>query len=370
MTPDDMLKNIPLFAALSDADIRTLSGISRERTFSPGEAIVREGDRTTEIYVVLGGRARAYSPDAAGNPIVFNTFSVGDYFGEMSFIDGEPRSATVEAVWPTRTLAIRREALEAVIRANPDASLRMMRRLSGKLRKATRQIEDLAVIVGAEYLDNAHLDTIRRLVTAAEYKDRNTGDHIDRISAYSARIAAACGLDVREVEKIRLASPMHDIGKIGIPEGILAKPGPLTPEEFEVVKTHPLIGARILANPGSDLLECARRIALCHHERHDGLGYPHGAAGDAIPLAARIVGIADVFDALTSERPYKAPYPPKMAVDMIREDRGRRFDPDLTDRFMDAAGDLTRIRHNHSDGPPPAEEDVILSERDRKDPGK
>ncbi len=365
MTPDGMLKNIPLFTALSEGELKALAAISEERTFSPGDAIVREGDLTTEIYVMLHGRARAFCADADGIAIVYNTFGVGDYFGEMSFIDGEPRSATVAAVWPTRVLAVRREGLETIMRTHPDTSLRMMRRLSAKLRKATRQIEDLAALIGAGTLRNVHLDTIRRLATAAEYKDRITGDHIDRIGAYSARIATACGLGAREVEQIRLASPMHDIGKIGIPEEILAKPGPLTEEEFEIIKTHTTIGGRILANPGSDLLECARQIALYHHERHDGHGYPRGAAGDAIPFPARIVGIADIYDALTSARPYKAAYPPGTAVEMIRKGRGRQFAPDLIDGFVDVAGDLARIWS----GPASGEGDAPLSERDRCDCG-
>jgi len=183
-------------------------------------------------------------------------------------------------------------------------------------------------------LQQAHRETIHRLVIASEYRDEDTGDHIVRMAAYSALIAAEIGLPGQEVEQIRMAAPMHDVGKIGIPDGILLKPGKLTREEFETIKGHTLIGARILAGSRSDLLCLAKDIALNHHEKWNGEGYPAGLAGEDIPLAGRIVAVADVFDALTSKRPYKEPFSVEKAVGIMRDEGGAHFDPALLDVFL------------------------------------
>ncbi len=184
-------------------------------------------------------------------------------------------------------------------------------------------------------LEEAYLDTIYRLSLAAEFKDEDTGDHILRMSHYSGLLAEMHGLPAKAVKRIRYAAPMHDIGKIGIPDGILGKPGKLSAEEFEVIKTHTTIGARLLSNSNSDIIQTAHDIALCHHEKWNGSGYPHGIRGADIPIEARIVALADVFDALTSKRPYKEPFSIEKSVDIIRNDRGSHFDPDITDLFLD-----------------------------------
>lgn len=180
----------------------------------------------------------------------------------------------------------------------------------------------------------AHLETLRRLSQAAEYKDEDTARHIDRMSRYSALLAEKLGLDAEEVELVLHASPMHDIGKIGIPDSILLKPGPLTPAEWEVMKTHAMIGAKILDSPSSRYLEAGRIIALSHHEKWDGSGYPRGLAGEDIPLHGRICAVADVFDALTTRRPYKQAYSNDRALEILREGRGSHFDPRLFDLFL------------------------------------
>ncbi len=212
-------------------------------------------------------------------------------------------------------------------------------------------------------LQEAYLDTIHRLVIAA--KDEDTGDHIVRMSRYSALIAEKLGLPSRKVQDIRYAAPMHDVGKIGIPDSILMKPGKLTEKEFEIIKTHTTIGAKILADSKAEILKLARQIAISHHEKWNGKGYPQGLSGDKIPIAGRIVGLADVFDALTSKRPYKVPYPVEIACDIIRKERGQHFDPDVTDVFLENIDEFLAIKEEVSSLEDMPLTDFFWSERDQ-----
>jgi cyclic di-GMP phosphodiesterase len=180
----------------------------------------------------------------------------------------------------------------------------------------------------------AHLDTVRRLVLAAEYRDSDTAAHIERIGRYSGMLAEMQGLDAAEVRMIGLAAPMHDVGKIGIPDYILLKRGPLDASEWQVMRTHPTIGAHILEGSPSEIVQAGRVIALGHHEHWDGGGYPNGVSGTAIPLHARICAVADVFDALTTDRPYRARLPFAEVFDLMEADRGRQFDPAVVDVFL------------------------------------
>lgn len=186
-----------------------------------------------------------------------------------------------------------------------------------------------------EELHEAYLDSIHRLSIAAEYKDDDTAMHIQRMSRYSAIIAAGLGLSPAEVEQIRYAAPMHDIGKIGIPDAILLKPGKLTPEEFKIMQKHTLYGAKILENAKSDVLRLSEVIALNHHEKWDGTGYPRGVKAAAIPLSARIVALADVFDALTQKRCYKPAFPVDQSLSIIKQGSGTHFDPKVLQSFLD-----------------------------------
>ena len=214
-------------------------------------------------------------------------------------------------------------------------------------------------------LQEAYLDTIHGLVLAAEYKDEDTGDHIVRMSRYSALMAEKLGMRDKDVQNIRYASPMHDVGKIGIPDSILMKPGKLTDEEFDIMKTHTTIGAKILADSKAEILKLARQIAISHHEKWNGKGYPQGLSGDKIPIAGRIVGLADVFDALTSKRPYKVPYPVEIACDIIRKERGEHFDPDVADVFLENIDEFLAIKEEVSSVEDMPLTDFFWSERDQ-----
>ena len=216
-----------------------------------------------------------------------------------------------------------------------------------------------------EELKQAYLDSIHRLVMASEFKDEDTGDHIIRIGEYASLMAAKLGQEDTYIETIGYAAPMHDVGKIGIPDKILLKPGKLDTEEFNIMKRHTLIGAKLLSASKSRILQMAEEIALTHHEKFNGKGYPHGISGDKIPLSGRIVAIADTFDALTSKRPYKKPYPPEMVFDIIRRERGRHFDPALTDLFLQDFDTFMTIRGDLGGVREITLEDFCLSERDQ-----
>jgi putative two-component system response regulator len=214
-------------------------------------------------------------------------------------------------------------------------------------------------------LRGSYLETIYRLVLAAEYRDEDTGDHIVRMSRYCALIAEKLGLSPDEVQNILYATPMHDIGKIGIPDKILMKPGKLTDEEFEIMKNHTIIGAKILANSKAKILQVAQQIAISHHERWNGRGYPRGLSGAKIPLAARIASLADVFDALTSRRPYKEPYPVERAFHIIKGERGEHFDPDIVDVFLQNMDEILKIKTEVGSAEDTSLSDFVYSERDR-----
>ncbi len=198
-------------------------------------------------------------------------------------------------------------------------------------------------------LHETRLEIIRRLGLAAEYKDNETGLHIIRISKMCQTLAKAAGMSDREVETLLNASPMHDIGKIGIPDRILLKPGRLDPHEREIMKTHTTIGARMLGDHPSLLLRIAKEVAHCHHERWDGTGYPDGLRGEDIPLSGRICAIADVFDALTSNRPYKKAWSLEDAVAEINRGKASQFDPGLVDLFNDALDEFIAIKEEYQE---------------------
>ncbi len=194
--------------------------------------------------------------------------------------------------------------------------------MEGKVQGRTRNLEE------------AQLETLQRLALAAEYRDDDTGLHTRRVGDMAARLALALGLPAERAELLHRAAPLHDVGKIGISDTILLKPGKLTPEEFDTMKTHTTIGTGILAGSSSPWLQLAETIALTHHERWAGGGYPQGLTGEAIPIEGRIVAIVDVFDALTNERPYKKAWPIEDALAELQKQSGVQFDPCCIEAFF------------------------------------
>lgn len=197
-------------------------------------------------------------------------------------------------------------------------------------------------------LQDTRLQVVHRLGRAAEYRDEDTGDHILRMSHMSRLLAHTIGWTDADCDLMLHASPMHDVGKIGIPDAILLKPGKFEPAEWEIMKTHATIGANLLDGDDSSLMRMAHAIAIGHHEKWDGSGYPNGLVGAAIPQSARIVALADVFDALTSQRPYKKAWPIEDAVTLIKEGSGSQFDPALVEVFLARLPEILMIRQRFS----------------------
>ena len=223
------------------------------------------------------------------------------------------------------------------------------RRQQNEILEAKVQERTLELQERNKELEETRLEIIRRLGRAGEYRDNETGMHVIRMSKSCQRLALAAGLGEEHAERILQASPMHDVGKIGIPDGILLKPGKLDPEEWEIMKTHAEIGADIMGDFDSPLMRMAGMIAFTHHEKYDGSGYPNGIKGNGIPIEGRIAAICDVFDALTSERPYKEAWSVERAVDLINEESGKHFDPELVRLFKEILPDVLTIREQYAD---------------------
>ncbi|MBV8679733.1 MAG: response regulator [Aquitalea sp.] len=223
------------------------------------------------------------------------------------------------------------------------------------LRKSTQQLANRAAWLLEEVkqataeIRAREKEAILRLSRAAEYRDPETGAHLLRMSAYTRLIARQVGLPLQEQEMLQEAAPMHDIGKVGIPDAILLKPGKLTAEEMAVMRQHPSFGHEILTGSVSPLLQCAAVVALSHHEKYDGSGYPQGLAGQDIPLWGRIVAIADVFDALTSARPYKKAWPLDKAREFLISQKNHHFDPECVDALLAVWPEVITIRQQYAD---------------------
>ncbi|MFN2490489.1 MAG: HD domain-containing phosphohydrolase [Actinomycetota bacterium] len=240
--------------------------------------------------------------------------------------------------------AIRRRNLEVENRNHRVRLEHMVRDRTGELWNAIASLERVE-----QELRLSQEETIQRLSIAAEFRDNETARHIQRMSAYCGLMASLMGEDTESSEQIRVASQMHDVGKIGIPDNILLKPGPLTPEERTTMQTHCEIGYRILSGSKSELLMRAATIAYTHHERVDGTGYPRGLSEEQIPVEGRIAAITDVFDALTSNRVYKRAFALGKAIETMREGHGTQFDADILDLFLGSLDEVLAIKAKHED---------------------
>jgi putative two-component system response regulator len=243
------------------------------------------------------------------------------------------------------------------------ASLLRMKEAQDALRLQQRELELLverrtaslrdalqAMVEAQRQAHQAQLDTVERLAIAAEFKDKTTAYHIHRMSQYAAIIARGLRLPPGEVEDLLHASRMHDVGKLGIPDDILRKPASLDMPERDLMRQHTTIGGRILGNTSSKLLQEGHIIAMSHHEWWDGSGYPNGLSGEAIPLSGRICAVADVFDAVTSVRPYKPAYSNEQAYEILRNERGTHFDPHIVDVFFEHLNEVVEVQARYRDG--------------------
>jgi len=240
--------------------------------------------------------------------------------------------------------ALRRRELEINNRKYSEELEAMVQERTSKLQEQTNKL-----VEAEKESREAREETINHLAKAAEFRDNETAQHTKRIGVYCDILARQAGCEPEFCEQMRVASPLHDVGKIGIKDAILQKPGALTKEEFEVIKTHADIGFKILENSHSDLLLLGAEIAHTHHEKFDGSGYPHGLVGEAIPLCGRIAAICDVFDALTSHRVYKAAMPAEEAIDILKAGRGSHFDPRLLDTFLACLDQILLMKTKFAD---------------------
>ncbi|MFV3128363.1 HD domain-containing phosphohydrolase [Niveispirillum sp. KHB5.9] len=234
---------------------------------------------------------------------------------------------------------------ELLIRARNLLRLHMLHRSQ---RAQSKRLEQLVRERTAE-LERTRAEIIHRLCNAGEFRDEDTGRHVARIGRLSSRLAELAGEGRDFAERLAAAAPLHDIGKIGIPDRVLLKPGKLDPDEWAIMKTHCTLGSQILADSGLPLLDLASEVALTHHEKWDGSGYPNALAGDDIPLSGRLVAVCDVFDALLSHRPYKDPWPMEKALAYIGDVAGTHLDPRLARLFLDNKQEMINIRVEMAD---------------------
>jgi putative two-component system response regulator len=240
--------------------------------------------------------------------------------------------------------ALRRRDLEIARRAYVTELETKVFGRSAALRAALERLEQFE-----EHARHAERDAVDRLVVALTLRSEETGAHIRRVALYSGLLARVSGVDASHEEQIRLAAMLHDVGKIGVPDAILLKEGPLNDGEREIIERHAVLGRFLLANGDSAVLALGAEIAFTHHERWDGAGYPRGLVDDQIPLSGRITGIADVFDALTSDRVYRPALPIETAIEQMRAERDRHFDPELLDLFLGSVDEIEAIRAAHPD---------------------
>ena len=326
---DDFKTNVEFLRDTLEGEYRVISAYNGEEAI----AVAREKRPDLLLLDVMMPGMDGYEvcrilradPRTAGTPIIFVT-ALGDVEDEARAFEAGGSDFLTKPVKP----------LVVLKRVRTQLNLHnQMRHLETMVEERTAEIE------------KTRYEIIRRLGKAAEFRDNETGLHVVRMSKYTERIALAYGLDQKEAKLFLFAVPMHDVGKIGIRDSILLKPGRLDEGETKEMRTHCEIGERILGDDGTEPLHTASICALCHHERWDGSGYPRGLAKEDIPLVGRIASVADVFDALTSKRPYKEAWPIGKAAAEINDGSGSQFDPAVVDAFVKALQEILEIREKN-----------------------
>jgi HD-GYP domain-containing protein (c-di-GMP phosphodiesterase class II) len=339
------LAHAPLFRELPGDALADLAATARRRRFAPGDVVFHEDDDGDALHIVRVGLLAVVRPSRDPG-LVLNRMGAGDVFGEIAVLTEAARLASVVAVEASETLEVLKEDFDRVLAANPRATRRMLGSLARSLTLAkeevTRQNSRLEATVRERTADlrESQLEVVRRLSHAAESRDDHTGVHTSRMSRMCGELGRAAGMSAPDVELLLHAASMHDIGKIAIPDRVLLKQGPLEPEEWELMKSHTVVGAEMLAGSSSPVVRMGEVIARAHHEKWDGTGYPRGLKGDEIPLVARICAVCDVYDALVSDRPYKSAWPVERALAELRRLAGRHLDPRLVAFFVERRPDL------------------------------
>jgi HD-GYP domain-containing protein (c-di-GMP phosphodiesterase class II) len=337
-----------LLAVLPHDALAQLADTGARRHYAAGDTVFEEGEESRSLHVVRDGTLDVLRVEGARRSLL-RRLRPGDIVGELGVLDRRPRSATVVAREASETLEVDADALDEALGRHPDVARRMLGVLARLLTQSREAVVrdnwelERRVRERTQDLRRSQLEIVFRLGQVAESRDPETGRHITRMSRLSARLAEAAGLSPAECEALLHAAPMHDIGKVGVPDSILHKAGPLEPGEWETMRRHTTIGAEILTGSRSPVVRMAEEIALTHHERWDGSGYPRGLVGEEIPLVGRICAVSDVFDALVSARPYKPAWPIDEALAELERRAGTLFDPTLVDLMRGLHDELPAI---------------------------
>jgi HD-GYP domain-containing protein (c-di-GMP phosphodiesterase class II) len=356
------LARVEMLEALPSSALRDLAERATRRRFRAGQVVFNEGDAGNSLHVVRRGHLKVVRP-THDDRLVLDRVEPGQAFGELAVLNSAPRLASVIALEDCETIEVSKQEFERVLEEHPGAVRRMLGTLARSLTLAKEEVArhnrhlEGTVRERTSDLRESQLEVVRRLSHAAESRDHNTGLHVTRMSRLCSRLALAAGASPDMAEMLLNAAPMHDVGKIGIPDHILLKPGKLDADEWEIMKGHAAIGAELLAGSRSPVVQMGELISLTHHEKWDGSGYPRGLKGDEIPFVARVTAVCDVFDALISERPYKNAWTLDSAIEEVKADSGRHFDPALVEVFVSIFPELVSIveEANSEVGvPPPA----------------
>jgi HD-GYP domain-containing protein (c-di-GMP phosphodiesterase class II) len=311
--------------------LHQIDQITVEKRYASGELIVKENEAAERFFIIENGKIEIVKHFEDGTHLVLGVHSDGEFFGEMALLDEGPRSATVRAVDATAVFEIARQDFETLIYKSPILAYSIKRELSSRLRETGALLISHLQRRNRE-LSQSYLDTVNIVIKAVEARDSFMRGHTERVTDLSKAIGVRMKLSEEQLFNLEIGSLLHDVGQIGVPEAILQKPGPLEEEEFDRVKQHAEDG-KSLVEPIPYLEEAIPTI-LYHHERFDGSGYPEKLKGEQIPLFGRIIAVADVFDALTNDRPYRDRLPVDKAVQVIKDGRGSKFDPVVVDVFL------------------------------------
>jgi putative nucleotidyltransferase with HDIG domain len=340
------LHSIPFFATLSDATLAHLVARWPIQHVAAQRELFQQGDAGDALYVILSGEIEIVQT-LDGASIRLSTVHAGEYFGEMALLDDAPRSATARTLQDSVLLQVRKQDFLDLLRAHPVLFTDAARVLSARLREMnTQRLADLLrekqdLERSNQRLRASYQATLEALSVALDLRDQATQGHSMRVTAYTLLIADALHVPQAQREALRHGALLHDIGKIGVSDAILHKTTALTTSDWDEMRKHPEWGAAIVE--GIEFLRDARDIVLAHHEKFDGTGYPRGLRGTSIPLGARIFAIADVFDAVTTFRPYRMPMSHQDAAALIRREAGRHFDPEIVTAFEQALPQLVEV---------------------------
>jgi HD-GYP domain-containing protein (c-di-GMP phosphodiesterase class II) len=333
----EAMRHTSLLAAMPDDLLAQLAGRATERQFVRGEYVCHDGEYSNSLYLIVRGEVDVIKGLRAGE-VVLARLRPGEPFGEMGLIDDSPRSASVRVASDRlQVLELSRGDVVNLLQTHPGVLFEMVKLLNVRLRQT--DIEHAQIMQAKmdeladtnQRLQKSYDDTLIALSQALDLRDQSSGGHLQRVTAYSLLIADQLELPAEGKESLRLGALLHDIGKIGVSDAILHKNGKLTDEEWGLMRKHPAWGRTIIE--GVDFLRRALGVIEAHHEWWDGRGYPYGLCGSTIPLEARIFAVADVFDALTVERPYKNAWTPEAARDQILKESGTHFDPQVVEAF-------------------------------------